>query len=105
MGCLGYVFVTMKVTRFAAFGLRSDFVTKSKDVTGATRNCDKVPDRSARKNMVSNSRNQKKKPYSPPTLIKLTPEQAKKLVVDRNSCTDEEAADLLKLFPNKHNEE
>ncbi|GEM_PF-4033017 len=55
--------------------------------------------------MLSNSRKQKKKPYSPPTLIKLTPEQAKKLVLDRNGCTDEETADLLKLFPNSPHEE
>ena len=44
------------------------------------------------------SKDQKKKPYSPPTLSKLTPEQAKKLVTDRNNCGEEEA-DLLEMFP------
>jgi hypothetical protein len=41
------------------------------------------------------SEDQKKKPYSPPTLTKLTPEQAKKFVADRNNCSEEEAADFL----------
>lgn len=38
---------------------------------------------------------QAKKPYSPPTVKKLTPEQAKKRVADRNKCSEEEAADSL----------
>ena len=37
-----------------------------------------------------------KKPYSPPTLTKLTPEQAQKLVADRTNCSEEEASDFLK---------
>ena len=41
------------------------------------------------------SQDKKKKPYSPPTLTKLTPEQAKKLVADRKNCSEEEAADFL----------
>jgi hypothetical protein len=35
---------------------------------------------------------QTKKPYSSPTVKTLTPEQAKKLVADRNNCSEEEAA-------------
>jgi hypothetical protein len=42
------------------------------------------------------SQDQKKKPYSAPSLTKLTPEQAKKLVADRTNCSEEEAADFLK---------
>ena len=38
------------------------------------------------------SKDQKKKTYSPPTLTKLTPEQARKLVADRKHCSEEEAA-------------
>jgi hypothetical protein len=38
---------------------------------------------------------QTKKPYSSPTVKKITPEQAKKLVADRNNCSEEEAADFL----------
>ena len=45
---------------------------------------------------IMESEDQKKKPYSPPTLTKLTPEQAKKLVADRKHCTEEEAAEFLK---------
>lgn len=37
----------------------------------------------------------KKKPYSPPALRNLTPEQAKKLVADRKNCSEEEAAEFL----------
>ena len=36
-----------------------------------------------------------KKPYSSPTVKKLTPEQTKKLVADRSNCSEEEAADFL----------
>jgi hypothetical protein len=46
----------------------------------------------------------KKKPYSPPTLTKLTPEQAKKLVADRKNCSEEEAADLLEMPPDNGNQ-
>ena len=42
------------------------------------------------------SQDRKKKPYSPPSLTKLTPEQARKLVADRRNCSEEEAADFLK---------
>ena len=38
------------------------------------------------------SQDQKKKPYSAPTLKQLTPEQAKKLVAERKYCSEEEAA-------------
>ena len=38
---------------------------------------------------------QTKKSYSSPTVKKLTPEQAKKLIADRNNCSEEEAADSL----------
>jgi hypothetical protein len=37
----------------------------------------------------------KKKPYSPPTVAKLTPEQAKQFVAHRTNCSDQEAADFL----------
>lgn len=42
------------------------------------------------------SKDKKKKPYSSPTLTRLTPEQAKKLVADRKHCSEDEAADFLK---------
>ena len=42
------------------------------------------------------SKDQKKKTYSPPTLTKLTLEQARKLVADRKNCSEEEAAEFLK---------
>jgi hypothetical protein len=45
------------------------------------------------------SKDQKKKPYSPPTLTKLTLEQAKKLVADRKNCGEAEPADLLRMPP------
>jgi transcriptional regulator of met regulon len=38
------------------------------------------------------SQDNKKKPYSPPTLTKLTPEQARKLVADRKKFNEEKAA-------------
>lgn len=37
-----------------------------------------------------------KKLYIPPILKELTEEQAKKLVVDRKHCSEEEAAEFLK---------
>jgi len=40
--------------------------------------------------------NGKKKPYSYPTVTKLTPEQARQFVADRASCSDQEAAHFLK---------
>lgn len=42
------------------------------------------------------SQDRKKKPYSAPSLTKLTPEQTTKLVADRRNCSEEEAADFLK---------
>jgi hypothetical protein len=45
------------------------------------------------------SKDPKKKPYSPPTLTKLTPEQARTLLADRKNCGEEEAADLLEMSP------
>ena len=36
------------------------------------------------------SKDPKKKPYSPPTLTKLTPEQARTLFADRKNCGEEE---------------
>lgn len=37
----------------------------------------------------------RKKKYSPPTITKLTQQQAIKLVMDRMKCTEQEAKDLL----------
>jgi hypothetical protein len=37
----------------------------------------------------------KKKPYSHPTVTKMTPEQARKFVADRAKCGDQEAAHFL----------
>jgi hypothetical protein len=37
----------------------------------------------------------KKKPYSPPALRNLTPEQAKKIIADRKNCSEEEAGEFL----------
>lgn len=37
----------------------------------------------------------KKKPYSPPTVKTLTPDQARKFIADRKNCTEEEAAEFL----------
>jgi hypothetical protein len=45
--------------------------------------------------VMMEAEDQTKKPYSSPTVKKLTPEQAKKLVADRNNCSEEEAADFL----------
>ena len=36
-----------------------------------------------------------KKPYSPPALRNLTPEQAKKIIADSRDCSEEEAAEFL----------
>jgi hypothetical protein len=48
----------------------------------------------------------KKEPYSPPTLIKLAPEQAKKLVADRKKWSEEEAAEFLEsLRPQQQQKE
>jgi hypothetical protein len=41
------------------------------------------------------SSKKKKRPYSPPTMTKLTPEQAKQFVVEHANCSDREAEDLL----------
>jgi hypothetical protein len=41
------------------------------------------------------SQDQPKKPYFSPTLTKLTREQAKKLVLDRKHCSEEEANEFL----------
>jgi hypothetical protein len=38
----------------------------------------------------------KKKPYSHPTVTKLTPEQARQFVAGRANCGDQEAADFLR---------
>ena len=52
------------------------------------------------------SQDRKKKPYSPPTLRKLTPEQAKRPIADRKNCSEEEAAEFLKsLRRQQQNEE
>jgi hypothetical protein len=48
--------------------------------------------------MGPGSKDKKKKPYFPPTLTKLTPEQAKKLVADRTHCSAQEAAEFLESF-------
>jgi len=40
----------------------------------------------------------KKKPYSPPSIRKLTPEQARKLIADRKNCTEEKAAEFLEAL-------
>jgi hypothetical protein len=45
--------------------------------------------------MEASSKDKKKKPYSPPTLSKLTPEQARKLVADRTHCSDREVGEFL----------
>jgi hypothetical protein len=45
------------------------------------------------------SKDPKEKAYSPPTLTKLTPEQARTLLADRKNCGEEEAADLLGMPP------
>ena len=37
----------------------------------------------------------KKKPYSPPTIRKLTLGQAKKLIADHRNCSEEEASEFL----------
>jgi hypothetical protein len=41
---------------------------------------------------------EKKKPYSPPTITKLTPTQARQVVADLASCGDQEAADFLEVL-------
>jgi hypothetical protein len=47
---------------------------------------------------------QAKKPYSPPVVTKLTPEQAKALVMDRKNYSEEEAAEFVKSL-RRQNEE
>lgn len=39
--------------------------------------------------------NIEKKSYSPPTIRKLNPGQAKKLIADHRNCSEEEAAEFL----------
>ena len=46
--------------------------------------------------MGPSSKDKKKKPYLSPTLTKLTPDQSKKLVVERTHRNHQEAADLLR---------
>ena len=41
------------------------------------------------------SRDQEKRPYSHPSLTRLTLEQARELVADRRKCGEEEAHDFL----------
>jgi hypothetical protein len=48
------------------------------------------------------SKEPKKKRYSPPTLTKLTPEQARTLLADHKNCGEEEAADLLGMQPTRN---
>jgi hypothetical protein len=50
------------------------------------------------------SRDQKKKPYFPPTLKQLTREQAKKLVAVRKNCSEEDASDLFEIPPDNGNQ-
>ena len=45
-----------------------------------------------------------KRPYSPPVVSKLAPEQARNLVVVRKNCSEEEAAEFLKSFRRKGNQ-
>jgi hypothetical protein len=45
--------------------------------------------------MNKRSESKEKKPYFPPTLTKLTALQAKRFVMDRTDCSDQEAEDLL----------
>jgi hypothetical protein len=45
------------------------------------------------------SKDAKKKAYSPPTLTKLIPEQARTLLADRENSGEEEAANLLGMPP------
>lgn len=44
---------------------------------------------------MKNEREPRKKSYSPPTVSKLTEDEAKKFVADRTNCSDEEAQDVL----------
>jgi hypothetical protein len=44
------------------------------------------------------SKDQKKKPYFPPALTRLIPEQVKKLMADRKNAARTEAADFLKCL-------
>ena len=54
--------------------------------------------------MHSDSKDHKKNRYFPPTLTKLTPEQAKKLVADRKGCSEEDATDFLNSLRRRHTE-
>ena len=45
--------------------------------------------------MGPGSKDKKKKPYLSPTLTKLTPEQAKRLVAERTHRNDQQAAEFL----------
>jgi hypothetical protein len=45
------------------------------------------------------SKDPTKRPYSRPTITKLTPEQARTLLADRKNCGQEETADLFEISP------
>jgi len=47
----------------------------------------------------------KKKPYSPPTVKTLTPEQAKKSIATHRKCTEEEAAQFLESLQRRQNDQ
>jgi hypothetical protein len=57
--------------------------------------CDKLLSMGRELSETTFQRAMKKKPYSPPAVKILTPEQARKLIATRRNCTEEEAAKFL----------
>jgi hypothetical protein len=52
---------------------------------------------------MKESKTETKKPYSPPTLTKLNPEQAKQFMVDRTGCIDLEAENVFESLRREQN--
>ena len=55
------------------------------------------------KEKTPNSETQKR-PYSPPKLTKVTPEQAEQMVKDRTNCSDSEAKQFMESLRSKQKE-
>lgn len=77
----------------ASLGEYFGICNKNTGVAKANWNYGKLPVRVHE--IIKSDSKGKKKPYSTPTVTKLTPEQAKQFVVERTNCSDQEAADVL----------
>jgi hypothetical protein len=77
----------------------SDFVTTFEALDDKGRRCGTLSSMKKNYKPVRSTRN--RQPYSKPTVTKLTREQAKKVVVDRTGCDDQDAEDLLESMRQK----